>query len=301
MESLPQEYPSLDGALRGHPGDCRDLPVFSLREAANDTPIAKLARAIEQEIIPRLMLTHRVALQAAPARRPAAPREITRDDVHLFVKLVLGPDDDACLDGVETFRAEGVSIESIYIDLLAPSARYLGELWNEDLCAFSDVTIGLGRLQRILRELSAGFAGTTSRSDGGRTVLLMPSPGEQHTLGLVMVGEFFRRAGWSVSGGAWTAGLDAAALVKQEWFDVIGLSLGAEVHLQQLADAIAAVRQASCNRNITVLVGGPLFGANPDLAKRVDADGMTIDGREAPSLADRLIERGGGASSFQGG
>jgi len=123
----------------------------------------------------------------------------------------------------------------------------------------------------------------------GRRVLLLPSPGEQHTFGLVMVGEFFRRAGWDVSGGAWTAGADAAALVAAEWFDVIGFSLGAEIHLPALADCIRAVKQGSCNRSIAVLVGGPLFGEHPHYVRQVGADGMTIDGREAPSLAERLI------------
>jgi methanogenic corrinoid protein MtbC1 len=254
MDSVPQEHSAPDGGNRGRGnGLCQDLPVFALSEAANDTRIAKLARAIEQEIIPRLMLAHR-ALPGTPARP---------------------------------------------VDLLAPSARYLGDLWERDLCSFTDVTIGLGRLQRILREQSPAFSRTPTGVDDGRSILLVPSPGEQHTLGLVMVGEFFRRAGWNVSGGAWTAGVDAAGLVRDEWFDAIGFSLGAEVHLQQLGEIITAVRQASCNPKITVLVGGPLFGENPGFWEQVGADGMTVDGREAPALADQLIARRAGQGSAQ--
>lgn len=291
MDSLPQEHSVTDSGNRG-PGNglCQDLPVFTLGEAANDTRIAKLARAIEQEIIPRLMLAHRV-VPGSTTNSPITTKRIGEEEVKLFVKLTLAPDDESSTDGVEAFLAEGVSIESIYVDLLAPAARYLGRLWDEDLCTFSDVTVGLGRLQRILREQSPAFARTGTGVEDGRSVLLVPSPGEQHTLGLVMVGEFFRRAGWHVSGGAWTNGVDAATLVKDEWFDAIGFSLGAEIHLGQLRDIIESVRQTSCNRRITVLVGGPLFGANPDFWEQVGADGMTIDGREAPVLADRLIAR----------
>ena len=121
------------------------------------------------------------------------------------------------------------------------------------------------------------------------SVLLLPSPGEQHTFGLVMVGEFFRRAGWDVSGGAWTTGADAATLVGAEWFDAVGFSLGAEIHLEALAESIRAVRQASSNPDVVVLVGGPLFGECPEYVQQVGADGMTIDGRDAPALAERLI------------
>ena len=291
MESMPQEQSASDGGTRSRgTGLCQDLPVFTLGEAANDTRIAKLARAIEQEVIPRLMLAHRAA-PGTPARPLAGGRRIGESEVQLFVKLILDPDDEACSGGVDAFIAEGVSIEAIYVDLLAPSARYLGDLWERDLCSFTDVTIGLGRLQRILREQSPAFSRTQTGVDDGRSVLLVPSPGEQHTLGLVMVGEFFRRAGWNVSGGAWTAGVDAAGLVRDEWFDAIGFSLGAEIHLPQLADIISAVRQGSCNPKIAVLVGGPLFGANPAFWEQVRADGMTIDGREAPALADQLIAR----------
>jgi methanogenic corrinoid protein MtbC1 len=120
-------------------------------------------------------------------------------------------------------------------------------------------------------------------------VLLLPSPGEQHTFGLVMVAEFFRRSGWDVTGGAWAAGADVAALVSAEWFDAVGFSLGAEVHLGALTASIDAVRHATCNRDLKILVGGPLFGVHPEFVGQVGADGMTIDGREAPLLAETLI------------
>lgn len=250
--------------------------------------MARLARAIEQEIIPRLMLAHRLAHECPQV--PAVDSElISLRDVEDFARLVLSRDEDLPLACVEAIRARGVSIERIYLDLLAPTARYLGHLWNEDLCDFTEVTVGLGRLQQVLRELSPAFGQSVEHPAQGRRVLLLPSPGEQHTFGLVMVAEFFRRAGWDVTGGAWAAGADAAALVAAEWFDVIGFSLGAEVHLDALADSVRAVRHATCNPDIAILVGGPMFGAHPEYVQRVGADGMTIDGREAPALAESLI------------
>jgi methanogenic corrinoid protein MtbC1 len=289
MESLPQEHSTRDSAsMASAPPECELLPVFALAEAANDTRMAQLARTIEQEIIPRLMLAHRVDLGLLA--KPNTPgQDISRDDVQHFAKLVLAQDDDPALAAIQAHRAKGASIEALYLELLAPTARYLGELWTEDLCSFTDVTIGLGRLQRLLRELSPAFGRTVEHPSDGRRVLLLPSPGEQHTFGLVMVGEFFRRAGWDVSGGAWTAGADAGALVGTEWFDAIGFSLGAEIHLRRLAENVRAVKQAACNQNIVVLVGGPLFAEHPEFVAQIGADGMTIDGREAPSLAERLI------------
>ncbi|MBC8055999.1 MAG: cobalamin B12-binding domain-containing protein [Rhizobiales bacterium] len=295
MESLPQGHTAREGLSRGAaPPDTRsemceaELPGFRPAEAANDMRMSQLARTIEREIIPRLMLAHRTA--AEPLVRPAAPSlEVTEDDVKHFAKLVLSHDEDVAFSAIAALRARGITIDKVFVDLLAPTARYLGHLWDDDLCNFTDVTVGLGRLQRVLRELSPALGRSVEHPAQGRRVLLLPSPGEQHTFGLVMVAEFFRRAGWDVTGGAWSAGADAAELVAAEWFDVLGFSLGAAVHLQQLATSIAAVRHATCNRDIAILVGGPLFGVHPEYVDLVGADGMTIDGREAPLLAEGLI------------
>lgn len=290
MESMPKEHSALETAARATaPPECDEItPQFLLGEAANDTRMSQLARTIEREIIPRLMLAHRA--QAETASRPArAGQPIGPDDVRHFAKVVLSQDEDLAFSSIQAIRARGISIEKIYLDLLAPTARYLGELWDEDLCNFTEVTVGLGRLQRVLRELSPAFGSSVEHPAQGRRVLLLPSPGEQHTFGLVMVAEFFRHAGWDVTGGAWAADADAASLVSAEWFDVVGFSLGAEVHLDALAESIRAVRHAACNRDIAILVGGPIFGVHPEFVKRVGADGMTIDGRQAPALAECLV------------
>jgi methanogenic corrinoid protein MtbC1 len=251
--------------------------------------MSQLVRTIENEIIPRLMLAHRATAEVpAPA---VGSHRIGRPDVEHFAKLMLAHDEEPSFRAVMAYRQRGVSIEELYLDLLAPAARYLGELWDEDLCTFTDVTVGLGRLQRVLRELSPAFGASVEHPIAGRNALLVPTPGEQHTFGLVIVGEFFRRSGWSVSGSGWIAGADAAALVAAEWFDVVGFSLGAEIHLDALTESIRSVKHESCNRDIVVIVGGPLFAQRPELVEAVDADGMTIDGRDAPSLAERLIVR----------
>lgn len=250
--------------------------------------LAVLARAIEQEIIPRLMLTHRnpQACQTLPAFEE---RQIGARDVEEFAKLVLSPKEDVAHACVQALRQRGIAIETIYMDLLAPVARYLGSLWEQDLCDFTDVTVGLGRLQQVLRELSPAFGEPTAQPATGRRVLLLPSPGEQHTFGLVMVAEFFRRAGWDVAGGGWEAGADPQVMVWQEWFDVVGFSLGAETHLGELGDCIRGVRKAALNRQVGIMVGGPVFVEHPEYGALVEADAVARDGREAPELAEQLV------------
>jgi methanogenic corrinoid protein MtbC1 len=186
--------------------------------------------------------------------------------------------------------SRGLSVERVYLDLLGPAAQYLGLLWDQDLCDFTDVTVGLGRLQRVMRDLSPAFGKSIAFPPNGRRVLLLPSPGEQHTFGLVMVGEFFRRSGWDVSGGSWESGDDAPGMVASEWFDVVGLSLAAEIHVEALTQCIVAIRESSRNRHVAVMVGGPIFAMLPHL-KQVGADAMASDGLQAPLLAEQAVVR----------
>jgi len=257
-------------------------------QAEADERLAQLARAIETEIIPRLMLAHRAANECLEFRNDG-PHEIEAADVREFAKLVIGQGEDAAFAWVQTLRDGGVSIESIYLDLLGPTARYLGELWTEDLCDFTEMTVALGRLQRVLRELSPAFHDVDEAAPVGRRILLLPCPGEQHTFGLVMVSEFFRRAGWEVSGGSWEHGFDAHSMVAQDWYDVVGFSVGAETHIDALNLCIRAVRDASRNNAVVIMAGGPVFLSEPDMMTMVAADVVATDGKQAPNMAEALV------------
>ena len=251
-----------------------------------------LSSAISQRIIPRLIQAHMPA-EGGPVAQPdlgtLTGHPITVADVRDLVRMVLLPDDRPARASVEAMRLRGIPVETLFIDLLALAARHLGELWEEDLCNFADVTVGVGRLQQAMRDLSPGLVVRPPAGGQLRRVLLLPSPGEQHTFGLVMVGEFFRSAGWDVAGGPVQA-LDAEVLVRREWYDVVGFSLASDVHLARLAPVIAAVRKASLNPRVGVLVGGPMFLRQAGLATEVGADAVAINGSLAPEIADKLVD-----------
>lgn len=95
---------------------------------------------------------------------------------------------------IDALRADGAPLDTTYVDVLAPAARRLGEMWDADLCDFTQVTIGLWRLQRLMYELSPAFQDDAQRGVQIHRAMLVPVPGSQHTLGLLRVAEFFRRS-----------------------------------------------------------------------------------------------------------
>jgi methanogenic corrinoid protein MtbC1 len=251
--------------------------------------LARLARTIETDVIPRLVQAHRPQPGQPGASSAELVTPVSAEEVERFVAHILHDDETAIAACVAQLRQRGVCVESLYLDLLGPAARQLGHMWEEDLCDFSTVTVALGRLQRLMREWSPAFGGEVDHPAHGRRALFVQPRDEQHSFGLSMVAEFFRRDGWDVLGGVGGAVTDPATKVRDEWVDIIGFSVGSDGRIPWLKATIGAVRAAARNPDLVVLVGGPPFTLRPELADEVDADGTARDGREAPLLAERLM------------
>lgn len=289
-----------DGRLQqADPGVCwPEVPQLALPDFRPPTEIdsppgqrmARLIRTLEAEIIPRLVQAHRppAASPEAAAALEAGPASA---EVEAFARLVLGNDDAAVTQKMLSLRERGVAVEAVYMELLAPAARHLGWMWSEDLCDFTDVTVGVGRLQQLMRELSSSFGRAIEHPADGRRILLMPARGEQHTFGLAMVADFFRRAGWEVVGGVGGDVDDPLRIVHREWFDIVGLSIGHRSRVAPVRQTIAELRERSRNRRVGIMVGGPLVVDEPDSAAALGADVLADNGAQAPALAEGLLDR----------
>lgn len=77
--------------------------------------------------------------------------------------------------------------------------------------------------------------------------------------------------------------------LRDQWFTLVGISVGSEQQLESVAASIRAIRRRSRNRAIGVMVGGPVFVGQPDLAARIGADATAIDGLQATLQAQNLL------------
>jgi methanogenic corrinoid protein MtbC1 len=285
MERLPQS--ALQRGTSEDASDAREdhrhyAPVRRSRlesvmeRGAEEHP--ELVRAIEQDVLPQLLREH---CGNGVTGRPAI-RAVSGADVQAFTEIALNGDAGRAKALVETLRNEGVALESIYLDLLEPGARRLGTLWEADLCDFTEVTVALGRMQQVLRDVSPDFRNEGECVPNGRRLLLVPAPGEQHTFGLFIISDFFARAGWDAWGGPGSPDGDVFNLVRQEWFDIVGFSVGCTTRLDVL-------RATSRNPAVGIMVGGPLFVADPTCVERVGADAMAASAKHAPDAALALL------------
>ena len=249
---------------------------------------ASLMQILESQIIPSLLAANEFTepFYSTDGARTALP---TESEISSFAELCTGLDEEAPNLFVQGLMAEGLSSEAIFLHLLAPAARHLGYLWDEDLCDFSKVTIGLLRMQKITLRLGSDFQEKRKSALEGMRALFAPVPGSQHTLGVLMVSEFFRREGWQVWMELGSSEEKLLAAVKKDWFQVIGLSIGTEAHVESLTDTIRSIRAASANRDVKVLIGGPFLALSPNLYKEVGADAAAGDAVSAVELAKNLF------------
>lgn len=245
--------------------------------ASDPAPEAeRLTRAIEAEIIPRLMLAHRSAARHDAGATPA-PRAPTPEDAAELARLSIAHDLSLARTFVESLRSDGVVLDEIVLDVLAPAARLLGDLWMRDLCRFTDVTVGLCRLQQLARELGPDFERPSSSMRASPRIVLAPAPGEQHVFGLIVLEHFLRRDGWDVWAGSKNVDRRLARLVKREWIGAVGLTISTESLLEPLKGHVAELRHAAANPDMLVLVGGACGEHVGDLAERAGADAAPGD------------------------
>lgn len=178
-------------------------------------------------------------------------------------------------DYVRDAHLRGASVDAICLDLLAPAAAILGQLWLEDRCSFLDVTLGTIRLQRGLRALAPGFVAPRTILQAGPSALMVPVPGEQHGFGLQMAAEFFRRDGWAVDAGIQPTMTAICLAAADRWLDMIGLSLGSDHHVDTCAELIRHLRETSKNPDVLIVIGGPLPSIRQDVASYVAADAVS--------------------------
>jgi MerR family transcriptional regulator, light-induced transcriptional regulator len=239
-----------------------------------------LAATIENVIVPRLLMNHE------PIRETWTPVGLDAPQIEVFADIAMRHEPAAAGEYVQSLLDEGIGFDRILLELIAPAARHLGEMWENDTCSFADVTIGVSRMHRILRDFRGVPDRLWSQAGLGHRALLLPVPGEQHTLGLRIVEEFLLREGWTVDSHPNVCDEDVSKFVADEHYEFVGLSLSNEALVESMYTTIGALRGASQNRHLHVMVGGVIFSEKPELVAKCGADAYAADAAGAVQQAN---------------
>jgi len=248
-----------------------------------------LARIVSGEIIPRLLRLHTEIVPDAPLIDDLI-KSLKPDsaDVDALAHIILGDDLDAAADYITVMRDRGLSMGSLYVELLEPTAQYLGKMWDNDECDFVDVTFGVARLKLLLSIFNDTH--TLPEFETRRQVLMANAPCNQHVFGAEMIEKLLTAGGWRVDTEFSGEQGEITRAVSENWYAVIGLTAGSDIMVDGLTSVIADVRRASKNPDIGIMVGGPIFTANPALAVEVGADATAPNAPAAVLAAQKLFD-----------
>lgn len=248
----------------------------------------RLAQAIVSMVIPRLQSTH--SLEPEVASKAAVEKMRRQAEAERFIALVLSGNQDAQWHTLTAMRDAGLDTESIFLDIMTPAIRHLGELWEDDRMSFIDVTTKSAYLQQMMRRLGAEDNAATGSSN--RRLLLTPAPGEQHTFGLFLLAEMFLRIGWDTVVEASLTLDQICARLSSEPFDAVGMSVGSERGLDNLAHCVAATRQSALSPDLRIFLGGWAFMSRNEPLDGYGADMVETDARLAVAKAQLLCPAG---------
>lgn len=254
-----------------------------------------LSMMLESLVIPKLIAdggnpSGRLSSQGlAESEGTDRRRPIDTHDVIAFTQLTLNSEAATLLDFVDNCLATGNSIDAIYMELLAPSARRLGEFWEQDSKDFVDVTMALWRIQETMRELSLRVPASPREGHGQRSALFSTLPGEHHTFGTTMVGECFERSGWDTDVLVAPDGSELRQRVANNFYDLVGLTVSCDCPSDRLSSLVATIKSISKNTKTRVMLGGKHINEHPELIDQCNADGTATDAQSALSVADELV------------
>lgn len=223
------------------------------------------------------------------AERGAAATVEAPDDarIELLCHALLSEDHHDGAAFIETVRSAGASVDSVYLRYLAGAARMLGRWWQEDLVSFADVTVATSRMYAIMRAVRHEFPDAPSND---RSAVFVTTPGENHTLGMRMAADLFRKDGWTIDLKIGRSHDELVAEIEHSGTRLIGISAGGTHAFTALSRLVIALRIS--NPHAAIFVGGNVVQDAPDAVSLIGVDGMAGDIKAAKAVMAALWDEG---------
>ncbi|MEM0990251.1 MAG: cobalamin B12-binding domain-containing protein [Pseudomonadota bacterium] len=217
---------------------------------------------------------------------PSTDHPATAAELEALCLDLISDDQNAGLTVIAQARADGVSVETVYLSYLAGAARLLGQWWDTDRVSFFDVTAGTGRIYAIMRALNTQTTVSAGGAGPQRLALFAAVPGETHNLGVKAAADLLERRGWSVR---LLVGRSHDQLIEEVVASdagIIGLSAAGAHALPALAKLIVSLRIEAPAKKI--IVGGHVLAEAEEQVCAMRPDALAVDMPQAYAALERL-------------
>ena len=215
---------------------------------------------------------------------PESSRHVRED----YLAAILEPDPAGARDVVRAAVRDGLGIDVVYDEVLAPTMVEVGARWETGEIGVAHEHLAAEVTASLVGELASGARG---EPETGRLAIVSCSPEENHCLGGQMLSGLLEASGWEVLFlGRTLPVADLVALAENEAADVVALSTTMPHHLPGGEETVRAVQ--ALDDPPLVIVGGQAY-SDESAARRVGADAWAERASEAPGLLMRRLPPAG--------
>ena len=208
-------------------------------------------------------------------RSPAAPELQARGATRYLEALLAGDRDTAVRVALDEGIACGLSIPDLYLGVIEPAQRRIGELWQENRITVAHEHMATAISQLVM---ALAYPHLPRAPSNGKRVLVACVEDELHDFGARMVADFFEMAGFGVRYlGANLPTDSLIGMARADPPDLVVLSVTMAHHLDAVREVMLLLRETAGDR-LHVGLGGQAFVWASDLPARLGADvhGRTV-------------------------
>ncbi len=206
-----------------------------------------------------------------------------------YLNLLLDGRRDEAFALIHATVRSGTTVTEIHRTVFTPALRVVGVLWESAEVHVSQEHFISEATESLMAELHPYLV--RPRSTRG-IVITAAAGGEQHAIGLRMVGDRLEEAGWQVHNlGTAIPAVEVSRAVARYQARVLAVSVTMSLHLDSAREMIRYVRSQNAGNNaqqLSIVAGGIPFALDPELYRRIGADGTALDPDRVVEVVDRL-------------
>ncbi|MDJ0952143.1 MAG: B12-binding domain-containing protein [Acidimicrobiia bacterium] len=184
-----------------------------------------------------------------------------------LVQRLLAADQAGSWKVVEAAQASGMELRSVYMEMIIPAMRSVGEQWEQGSVSIAQEHAASQVMVRLVSRLSAQIA---RRGVSKGTIVVGTTATDLHTLPLMLAADLIRLEGFEVLdlGSNLPASSFAETAAVQQRLVAVGISVTAPDQANAIQETIAELRSQV---DVPIFIGGSAIDG-PEHAKLLGAD-----------------------------
>ena len=203
-----------------------------------------------------------------------------------LTKVVVSGDSDASLELTKQAMDAGISAREILGKGLLPAMEIIGEQFENEEVWFPELLMAANVMKAAVVLLEPELSKNKIPPIGKYVIGAVE--GDAHDIGKNIVKMMLEQNGWEVTDLGTDVPIEKfCSIIKEDSFDILGLSALLTITMPVMADVIKALRAAGLRDKVKIMVGGaPL---TQSFADQIGADAYAKDAVEATRKAKSLI------------